>query len=369
MVATSPRTGMIIPARWVCPHPPEWTRKKGFLGATPQVPDPGVNFPAPEEGSPTNVRCKAPHLIKIILAYSPKKERADPIEDESEVQQGHFCPPPFSRSRTWTLPLIQLPASKQLASLYKEWKCGPPYPATSAPCDLLKDHYEPSPIILFRKKFMVDQDENESGNPGHTHPGAYALLWGGGFIERGKSRVASRLTDLSESEEDLSSDHPEHEGAALDGGIAQGLKSSIQILSFFRNSWVPGITWTISTLCCLLDLCSECLVEHAECAGEEGSSNAQLDLDFTLRPPGPTAEEIERELSSFLSSFGNKGVTSSVLQNTKIKLQLDVASPAKLLKIRELMRDLQSRPVPAFQARDALLKALAQWERDQTRDP
>ena len=136
-----------------------------------------------------------------------------------------------------------------------------------------------------------------------------------------------------------------------------------------RNSWVPGITWTISTLCCLLDLCSEWLVEHAECAGEEGSSNAQLDLDLTLRPPGPTAEEIERELSSFLSSFGNRGVTSSVLQNTKIKLQLDVASPAKLLKIRELLRDLQSRPVPAFQARDALLKALAQWERDQTRDP
>lgn len=78
----------------------------------------------------------------------------------------------------------------------------PPYPATSAPCDLLKDHYEPSPRIFFdlEKNFMVDQDENESGNPGHTHPGAYALLWGGGFIERGKSRVASRLTDLSESE-------------------------------------------------------------------------------------------------------------------------------------------------------------------------
>ena len=42
---------------------------------------------APAEESPTNVRCKAPHLIKIILAYSPKKKRADPIEDESEVQQ------------------------------------------------------------------------------------------------------------------------------------------------------------------------------------------------------------------------------------------------------------------------------------------
>nr|GEV30638.1 sodium/calcium exchanger NCL2-like [Tanacetum cinerariifolium] len=37
----------------------------------------------------------------------------------------------------------------------------------------------------------------------------------GVFIERGKSRVASRLTDFSESEEDLSSDPPEH-GAALD---------------------------------------------------------------------------------------------------------------------------------------------------------
>nr|YP_009228140.1 hypothetical protein AYB38_gp08 [Brassica nigra]AJD85480.1 hypothetical protein BniMp070 [Brassica nigra] len=80
---------------------------------------------APEEGSPTNVRCKVPHLIKIILAYSPKKKRADPIEDESKgFLQGHFCPPPFSRNRTWTLPLIQLPASKQLAFLYKKWKCG-----------------------------------------------------------------------------------------------------------------------------------------------------------------------------------------------------------------------------------------------------
>lgn len=64
---------------------------------------------------------------------------------------------------------------------------------------------------------MVDQDENESGNSGHTHPGASALLWGGGFSrERGESRVASRLTDFSESEEDLSSDDPEQEGAALD---------------------------------------------------------------------------------------------------------------------------------------------------------
>ncbi|KAI3666741.1 hypothetical protein L1987_88729 [Smallanthus sonchifolius] len=134
-------------------------------------------------GKPNECQMQSPHLIKIILAYSPKKERADPIEDESEVQQGHFCPPPFSRSRTWTLPLIQLPASKQLASLYKEWKCGT----------------RMNPVIqdILILELMLSSGE-------------------GVFIERGKSRVASRLTDFSESEEDLSSDHPEHEGAALD---------------------------------------------------------------------------------------------------------------------------------------------------------
>ncbi|WOL04446.1 hypothetical protein Cni_G13167 [Canna indica] len=31
---------------------------------------------------------------------------------------------------------------------------------------------------------MVDQDKNESGNPGHIHPGASALLSGGVFIEK-----------------------------------------------------------------------------------------------------------------------------------------------------------------------------------------
>lgn len=36
------------------------------------------------------------------------------------------------------------------------------------------------------------------------------------YRERGESRVASRLTYFSESEEDLSSDDPEQEGAALD---------------------------------------------------------------------------------------------------------------------------------------------------------
>lgn len=53
---------------------------------------------------------------------------------------------------------------------------------------------------------MVDQDENESGNPGHIHPGASALLSGGVFIEkevsRGEGSLPLRLTDSSPSEED-----------------------------------------------------------------------------------------------------------------------------------------------------------------------
>ena len=47
---------------------------------------PERRLPNEEILGPTNVRCKAPHLIKIILAYSPKKERADPIEDESKAR-------------------------------------------------------------------------------------------------------------------------------------------------------------------------------------------------------------------------------------------------------------------------------------------
>ncbi|KAK0574405.1 hypothetical protein LWI29_023117 [Acer saccharum] len=40
----------------------------------------------------------------------------------------------------------------------------------------------------YSENSMVDQDENESGNPGHTHLGASALLWGWVFIDREVSR-------------------------------------------------------------------------------------------------------------------------------------------------------------------------------------
>lgn len=79
-------------------------------------------------GSPTNVRCKAPHLIKIILAYSPKKKRADPIEDESEVQQDHFRPPSHGAVRGRYRSYSSQPASSGISStIYieeTEWKCG-----------------------------------------------------------------------------------------------------------------------------------------------------------------------------------------------------------------------------------------------------
>ncbi|KAG6585974.1 hypothetical protein SDJN03_18707, partial [Cucurbita argyrosperma subsp. sororia] len=76
---------------------------------------------------------------------------------------------------------------------------------------------------------MVDQDENELGNPEHTHPRASALLWEEFiyiYILRGdereevarlkEERVAPRLTDFSELEEDLSFDDPKQEEATLD---------------------------------------------------------------------------------------------------------------------------------------------------------
>ncbi|KAI3668605.1 hypothetical protein L1987_88381 [Smallanthus sonchifolius] len=41
-------------------------------------------------------------------------------------------------------------------------------------------------------------DENESGNPGHTHPGAYALLWGGGFYrESEKTKWAVVMSEFA----------------------------------------------------------------------------------------------------------------------------------------------------------------------------
>ncbi|KAG6601722.1 hypothetical protein SDJN03_06955, partial [Cucurbita argyrosperma subsp. sororia] len=88
---------------------------------------------------------------------------------------------------------------------------------------------------------MVDQDENEFGNLGHTHLGASALLWKEFiyiyiyisiyiyiyiYISRGEEReevarleeerAAPRLIDFSQSEEDLSFDDPKQEEVALD---------------------------------------------------------------------------------------------------------------------------------------------------------
>nr|GEX38080.1 putative reverse transcriptase domain, ribonuclease H-like domain, aspartic peptidase domain protein [Tanacetum cinerariifolium] len=45
----------------------------------------------------------------------------------------------------------------------------------------IQDEHQRSLGLLLQPDIPDYQDENESDNPGHTHPGAYALLWGGGF--------------------------------------------------------------------------------------------------------------------------------------------------------------------------------------------
>lgn len=207
-VATSPRTGMIIPARWVYIHPwmssgtlhfpailvtvtcnprrcvrTPWSgrERKDFFSEQP--PDPGVHFPVwafgtyisqwksqrvtTTEGLPPYLRrvvwgFAAVHCCAYTLGYPspkaprdhlslvfgrrgllhkkagtqrkaqrmsdakprtslrsywhtlPKKKEQTPLK--TGVRYNKF-PSTFSRSRTWTLPLIQLPASKQLAFL------------------------------------------------------------------------------------------------------------------------------------------------------------------------------------------------------------------------------------------------------------
>ncbi|KAK4341090.1 hypothetical protein RND71_039591 [Anisodus tanguticus] len=63
-----------------------------------------------------------------------------------------------------------------------------------------------------------------------------------------------------------------------------------------------------------------------------------LDLALRLGPPSPTKEALEREVSTFLSSFGNREVRRDVLEGTIRKLDLNNASPEKLfLRIRQLI--------------------------------
>lgn len=91
------------------------------------------------------------------------------------------------------------------------------------------------------------------------------------------------------------------------------------------------------------------------------------DLELRLGPPGmevendhsssrnsepqagpfPTKEEIERELCTFLSSFGNREVRKKVFF-TISKLDLNVASPEKRAKISQLMQELKTSKFSAY---------------------
>lgn len=65
-------------------------------------------------------------------------------------------------------------------------------------------------------------------------------------------------------------------------------------------------------------------IPHAE------QAMGDLDLALRLGPPSPTKEALERELSTFLSSFGKREVRRDVLEGTIRKLDLNSASPEKL---------------------------------------
>nr|YP_010833570.1 hypothetical protein QLP06_mgp043 [Jatropha curcas]WFG81196.1 hypothetical protein [Jatropha curcas] len=101
--------------------------------------------------------------------------------------------------------------------------------------------------------------------------------------------------------------------------------------------------------------------EGGQPQGEEATSQPTGVIE--QREPVPTKEEVENELFTFLSSFGNREVRKDVFSKTISALDLNGASPEKLFKIRLLMQELYNRPVAAFQARDALLKALKEWEK------
>ncbi|PHU02098.1 hypothetical protein BC332_27349 [Capsicum chinense] len=75
-------------------------------------------------------------------------------------------------------------------------------------------------------------------------------------------------------------------------------------------------------------------IPHAE------QAMGDLDLALRLGPPSPIKEIFKRELSTFLSSFGNTEVRRDVLEGTIRKLDLNSASPEKLFfRIRQLVQN------------------------------
>jgi len=116
---------------------------------------------------------------------------------------------------------------------------------------------------------------------------------------------------------------------------------------------------------------------------EQGDENGDdVDLNLTLAPPKvddrpapplvgspqagpfPTKEEVENELFTFLSSFGNREVRKNVLSGAISKLGLNGASPQKRAKISTLMQELKTSKFSAYEAKKALLKERKKWEKE-----
>ncbi|KAK4343835.1 hypothetical protein RND71_036929 [Anisodus tanguticus] len=90
------------------------------------------------------------------------------------------------------------------------------------------------------------------------------------------------------------------------------------------------------------------------------------DLALRLGPPSPTKEALERELSTFLSSFGNREVRRDVLEGTIRKLDLNNASPEKSFFFEDpttYAGTFQRDRFFASTSKKALLKALKEWEK------
>ncbi|KAL2505785.1 Uncharacterized protein Adt_21406 [Abeliophyllum distichum] len=79
--------------------------------------------------------------------------------------------------------------------------------------------------------------------------------------------------------------------------------------------------------------------------------------------PFPTQKDIEDALFTFLSSFGNRKVRTNVFQGAISKLDLNVASPEKRKKIRELINELSRTKFSAYEAKEALVKEMGEGRR------
>lgn len=105
-------------------------------------------------------------------------------------------------------------------------------------------------------------------------------------------------------------------------------------------------------------------------SNSSSSNKPPIDIDLNFPPapepqagPFPTKEEVERELFTFLSSFGSRDARKNVLKAAISKLDLNIASPEKRAKISQLMQELSKTKFSAYEAKKALVQEIKKWEK------